>query len=414
MKSMIEAEVRKRELADNIKLGPGGIRELEFFAQSMQLVRGGADPLLRGREFRGAMSALAGDRGLGRETVASLLRSYEFLRSLENAIQAIRDQQTHDVPEAPADRQRLCLALGYRDWRELEQQLVEHRRRVAEAFAAVAFRTASPQDSVADQRLVQLWESAAAADAWSDYFHDGGFEDPAELGKALAGFVAEPALRNIDALARRRLIRFVAALTDLLRDRRNPGPTCRRVLVIVAAVIRRSAYIALLNENPAVLDRLVGLCEKSGYIAGEIARYPLLLDELLDSRIYTAEISIASMREDLASRLDRVDAGDSEQAVEALARFQRAQLFRIAIQDVSGRLPVMKSATALQSWQSWSSLLRWRLPGTTWWPHTDGPRSPEKTACATPASALSPTASSAGSSYLTVRTWTSSSCMTRR
>jgi glutamate-ammonia-ligase adenylyltransferase len=133
----------------------------------------------------------------------------------------------------------------------------------------------------------------------------------------------------------------------VLRDRQHPGQVCERVLGVVSRVVRRSAYLALLNENPPALRRLIGLCEQSTYLSRELERYPVLLDELLDPRVFSERMSAVTMREDLEERLAQVEAEDSEAQVEALARFQRATLFRIAAADIAGELPIMKVSDRL-------------------------------------------------------------------
>ncbi len=176
---------------------------------------------------------------------------------------------------------------------------------------------------------------------------ESGFEDAAMLSGSLVRFADRLVPRQVDVTARKRLTRFMCAFLLLLRKRRRPGVVCERVLTIIAQIVRRSAYVALLNENPAVLERLVGLCDQSDYLAGEIARFPLLLDELLDARLYSTQISPASIRADLEERLALLVAEDSERKIEVLAQFQRATLFRIAVADVSGNLPIMKVSDRL-------------------------------------------------------------------
>ncbi len=151
-------------MQDNIKLGPGGIREIEFIVQSLQLVRGGADEKLRCRELRKAMGRLGHSRGLGRAAVAILLEAYDFLRKLENGIQAIRDQQTHNLPKSPADRARLQVVMGYSSWDELTSDLELHRHNVTGQFSDVAFRgDGEPAGSDLAATLVACWNASASA-----------------------------------------------------------------------------------------------------------------------------------------------------------------------------------------------------------------------------------------------------------
>lgn len=348
MKALIATEVRKRELQDNIKLGPGGIREIEFITQSLQLVRGGGDQKLRTRELREALTRLGQSRGLGRASVSTLLDAYCFLRKLENGIQAIRDQQTHDLPESPEDRARLQLVMGYSSWDALINDLSQHRQHVSEQFAEVAFRSdTGPAEPELARTLTTHWNASASAEDWEQVLGSNDFEDAASVSDAIVRFAGNSSLRQIGVTAGKRLARFMCAFLMLLRERRNPGVVCERVLAIISQIVRRSAYVALLNENPAVLERLVGLCDQSDYLASEIARFPLLLDELLDPRLYSAQISSDSMRGDMEERLAQLESDDSERNIEVLAQFQRATLFRIGVADVSGNLPIMKVSDRL-------------------------------------------------------------------
>jgi glutamate-ammonia-ligase adenylyltransferase len=342
MKALIEGEVRRRELRDNVKLGPGGIREIEFIVQSQQLVRGGADRHLRNPSLRAVLDRLGHDRSLGPDAVQELFAAYDFLRRLENALQGIRDQQVHDLPAQAEDQARLALALGHADWPMLTKELDRHRANVTRQFSAVAFR--GGDDSRADSDFVPVpWSSdedgTAALEA-------AGINDAAQVAVEIGRFQSSTVVRQIDANARRRLDRFMASFIQSLRDRDDPALLARRVLAIVSQIVRRSAYVALLNENPVVRERLTDLCEQSAYLAEEIARYPLLLDELLDPRLFSARISRADMVGELEGRLARVD-DDSESAIEVLAQFQRATLFRVAVSDISGKLPIMKVSDAL-------------------------------------------------------------------
>jgi glutamate-ammonia-ligase adenylyltransferase len=347
MKALIEREVRKKEMAANIKLGPGGIREIEFVVQSLQLVRGGNDRQLRRPSLRDALGRLGDARGLGSEAAGLLGEAYVFLRRLENGLQAIRDRQTHDLPDNDDDRARIAMIMGFSDWESLQPVLEAHRDAVSEQFAAVAFRgEAGPAPDTVGDDIVSRW-SDAGEPAWREGLAAAGFAEADRIAECVARFAAMPVQRQIDATASRRLNRFMGGLLTLLRSRPHPGQVCERVLGVISQVVRRSAYLSLLNENPHALGRLISVCEQSAYLAEELERYPLLLDELLDPRVFSVPMSVATMRDDLRRRLDEVDGEDSEAQVEVLSRFQRATLFRIAVADLGGELPVMKVSDRL-------------------------------------------------------------------
>lgn len=346
MKALIAAEAKKRKLQHNVKLGPGGIREIEFIAQSLQLVRGGSDRKLKTPALRQALQHLGRTGALPVAEATSLLGAYDFLRRLENAIQAIRDQQLHDLPASPTDRARLALALGYESWAGLSEALEEFQETVRTAFAEVAFRgaDAAPGD---DGPVAALFTAMADVGEWQTALEQLGHADSREMAEALVAFCGSASVAQIGKAGSSRLRRFIPALLSALQERSQPAVVLKRVLGIVEHIMRRSAYVALLNENPVVLDRLVDLCETSAWLAEEIGRYPLLLDELLDPRLYTAPLTRESMLAELQRRLDSLASTESEQQIEVLAQFQRATLFRIAVADVTGNLPIMKVSDRL-------------------------------------------------------------------
>ncbi len=347
MHELISAEVARRDMADNVKLGPGGIREIEFIVQSLQLVRGGSQPELQERGLQKVMPRLIGERGLTKSAAENLLGAYEFLRRIENFMQAIRDQQTHQLPTDSVDRARLCEAMRFRDWISLRATLDAHRAEVSKQFEAIAFRAGAEvaEDGVRS-KSEDVWSRDAGAREWHHFLAEEGFSQAHELALELEKFARAPVTTQIDSTSRQRLRQFMPKLLLSIRTRQEPLIAFSRSLLVVEKVLRRSAYLALLNENEAALDRLVELCEKSIYVAEQLARYPVLLDELLDPRIYSGQLSRASFAEDLRQRLLHCDV-DAEAQMEVLGQFQRANQFRIAVADFHGTLPIMKVSDAL-------------------------------------------------------------------
>ena len=346
MYALIAAEVERRDLANNIKLGPGGIREIEFIVQSMQLVRGGNREELRQPSLLRVLPALEGGRVLDRAAVIRLRDAYVFLRRLENFIQAMRDQQVHDVPGNDADRDRLCVAMGYPDWETLERDLDMHRHNVTREFEAIAFRgsEAAAEDEL-EQRFAALWNGAAEEEEWARAV--SGYDEAGALAGSLAEFRHVPSTLKIDAIAQERLQRFMPRLLARVVQCDEPFLALERTLSVINRILRRSAYLSLLNENRLAIGRLVQLCESSSYVAAQIARYPVLLDELLEPRIETERIEKTEFESELESRLAHLQDADTEARMETLAQFQRANLFRIAVADFSGGLPIMKVSDSL-------------------------------------------------------------------
>ncbi|MBT8088504.1 MAG: bifunctional [glutamate--ammonia ligase]-adenylyl-L-tyrosine phosphorylase/[glutamate--ammonia-ligase] adenylyltransferase [Gammaproteobacteria bacterium] len=356
MHAKIAAEVQRRELQDNIKLGPGGIREAEFIVQSLQLVRGGSDPALQGRELQTVLPKLVGSRGLSKQGATALRAAYRFLRRLENFIQGIRDQQTHDLPADDADRQRLALAMNYADWSELLVDLDRHRAAITEQFEQIAFRD-DQRDTPFQQRAARAWESGRGMQHWLDLLQDADYPDAAEIARLIASFAEAPATQQVDSVSGERMQRFVPKLLAAIRQVESPGIALARVLTVVEGVLRRSAYISLLNENTAALQRLVDLCARSRYVSDWLARYPVLLDELLDPSILSGEVTKRDIEADLRQRLDMAALQDSEERMQVISQFQRSMMFRIAIADFSDSLPIMKVSDGL-TWLAEAVLAR--------------------------------------------------------
>ena len=344
MHSMIATEVQRRDLADNLKLGPGGIREIEFIVQSIQLVRGGSEPALQGRELMRVLPAIKGSHGLTQQAAAQLFEAYGFLRRLENFIQAIRDQQTHDLPQDEVDRERLCLAMGFVQWTELLAELDRHRDNVKAHFQAIAFDGVSETETN-HSLFTQLWELEASAEAWRDALLVAETDDAEALADEIVRFAASRAMQQSDATSQDRLRRFVPKLLRQVAQTQQPLAALRRCLFVVENVVRRSAYISLLNENKTALQRFVNLCEQSQYITDQLARHPVLLDELLDPRAWTDAITPQDVASELAKRLDGTT--DSEDRMQRIASAQRATMFRIAIADFNAQLPIMKVSDGL-------------------------------------------------------------------
>jgi glutamate-ammonia-ligase adenylyltransferase len=346
MQEMIATEVRRRELADNIKLGPGGIREAEFIVQALQLVRGGREPELQSRGLQTVLPKLVSDQGLTAADAGELRTAYRYLRRLENFIQAIRDQQTHDLPDQEVDRSRICFAMGHSDWDELLAELNRHRDAISRQFAAIALRDETGENPVR-RTFRQLWRSQASELQWASEIRAAGGSDEMTLAAKIVEFAASSSTKQADAACSRRLRRFVPKLMSTILGSSRPVPALARTLAVTERILRRSAYLALLNENEQALSRLVDLCARSQYIAEQISRYPVLLDELLDPRTFSGEVTKDEIADELRLKLDVDLDADSETQMQLIAQFQRSAMFRIAVADFNDQLPIMKVSDGL-------------------------------------------------------------------
>ncbi|WP_312937088.1 bifunctional [glutamate--ammonia ligase]-adenylyl-L-tyrosine phosphorylase/[glutamate--ammonia-ligase] adenylyltransferase [Pseudomonas sp.] len=345
MKQLIQQEVRRKGMADNIKLGAGGIREVEFIAQAFQLIHGGRDLSLQQRPLLKVLATLEGQGYLPPAVVAELRDGYAFLRYTEHAIQAIADRQTQMLPEDPVDRERVAYMLGFADWTQFHERLMQWRERIDWHFRQVI---ADPDEDEAEGELVvggewsPLWEQAQDEEAACRQLQEAGLQQPAEALRRLTALRASPSLRSMQRIGRERLDAFIPRLLAQAVEHADPDLVLERVLPLVEAVARRSAYLVLLTENPGALRRLLTLCAASPWIAEQITRFPLLLDELLnEGRLFSPPLA-PELASELRERLMRIPEDDLEQQMEALRHFKLAHSLRVAASEITGNLPLMK------------------------------------------------------------------------
>ncbi|MFW0756583.1 bifunctional [glutamate--ammonia ligase]-adenylyl-L-tyrosine phosphorylase/[glutamate--ammonia-ligase] adenylyltransferase [Pseudomonas sp. H11T01] len=346
MKQLIQQEVRRKGMAENIKLGSGGIREVEFIAQAFQLIHGGRDLSLQQRPLLKVLSTLEGQGYLPPAVISELREGYEFLRYTEHAIQAIADRQTQMLPDGERDQARIAFMLGFANWTAFHEQLMYWRGRVDWHFRQVI---ADPDEEEGDESEVvvggewlPLWEESQDEEAACRQLEEGGFVDAPKALKTLAGLRGSPQLRAMQRLGRERLDAFIPRLLAQSVEHANPDLVLERVLPLVEAVARRSAYLVLLTENPGALRRLLTLCAASPWIAEQITRFPLLLDELLnEGRLFKPPLA-PELAAELRERLTRIPEDDLEQQMEALRHFKLAHRLRVAASEISGSLPLMK------------------------------------------------------------------------
>jgi len=343
---LIVAEVRRQDMADNIKLGPGGIREIEFIVQSLQLVRGGSNPSLQTTGLREALDAAVEDNNLTAADAEELIACYDFLRRVENALQGFRDQQTHDLPTTGPGLVRLACAIGLSGPEALSEQVRATRRRVSERFDEIGSDD-DPDGDGLRQAIDKLWAAGADEPEWARLLGQQAFADAEQVASLMAAFAKRHSVMRTGRTAGRRLRQFVTRMLPAIRRSDDAALVLERLIAIAETVMRRSAYLSLLNENPAVLDRLVEICQASAYLSGEIARHPVLLDELIDARIFVDPPTIEDVDDELSRALARAPDDDVEASVDALAEFKRSMLFRVAAADFGGSMPIMKVSDRL-------------------------------------------------------------------
>jgi glutamate-ammonia-ligase adenylyltransferase len=288
MKALIMREVERKGMQDNIKLGSGGIREIEFTGQAFQLIHGGRDPELRCRQILTVLLRLARRGVLDQNMVSALQEAYCFLRDTENRLQMVDDRQVHDLPQDQLERQRLAYSLGYRDWFAFKTALDQHRSAVCDYFAGLFFTNKESgvdepdQNRLAMQQMIdgRLSESDAVA-----VLSDSGFDNAEAVYSQLSRFLASSVYKHITPLAQERLSALLPVVLQHLASVDNPEQTTNRVLDLLQAVVQRPVYLALLIEYPVALIQMIKLFEASGWIADYLVRHPILLDSLLDTEL---------------------------------------------------------------------------------------------------------------------------------
>ncbi|MES2669629.1 MAG: bifunctional [glutamate--ammonia ligase]-adenylyl-L-tyrosine phosphorylase/[glutamate--ammonia-ligase] adenylyltransferase [Pseudomonadota bacterium] len=347
MKATIAAEVARKDMAEDIKRGPGGIREIEFLAQALQLIRGGREAALRERRLQPALRALRDARHLTDDTCDGLIQAYRFLRLLENRLQMLRDAQTQQLPEDPTTRARLAQGLGEPDWASLYARLQAHRERVSREFdllLAPRGRAAQPDALVAYWRALREEGGDERETGASDALRDEGFEQVEAVDQLLRDFARAPGVRDLSDAARIRLDRLMPALLASVAVSAEPLLALRRLLAVLHAILRRASYLALLDEQPAALSRLIDTLARSALLGERLAAHPLLLDELLDVRVAGPLPRLDEFHAACAAALQQ---DDSEAALLALNEARQALSFRIALATLDRRVDGVDTARVL-------------------------------------------------------------------
>ena len=342
MKALIAAEVARKDLADDIKRGPGGIREIEFLVQALQLIRAGREPALQRRGLLASLHALVEGGQIAPATGTALTENYRFLRRLENRLQMLRDEQVYALPADDGSRARLAAGLGFADWPALQAALDEVRAQVSAEFEALLTRR---QKQHKPDALQAYWKQLPEGGDAS-VLADAGFDEAESLDAQLRDFLRGAAARQTSDIGRARLDRVMPALIAASASASQPDAALRRVLTLVQNILRRSSYLALLDEQPQALARLVDALSRSALLGERLAMYPLLLDELLDSRGSEAIPDAVAMREACEAAIAQAD-GDIDDALRLLNETRQAISFRIALATLDAAQSAADSARQL-------------------------------------------------------------------
>ncbi|RAW96999.1 MULTISPECIES: bifunctional [glutamate--ammonia ligase]-adenylyl-L-tyrosine phosphorylase/[glutamate--ammonia-ligase] adenylyltransferase [unclassified Photorhabdus] len=348
MKGMIEREVRRRGLKDNIKLGAGGIREIEFIAQVFQLIRGGRELCLQSQALLPTLQIIARLTLLQSLQVKQLADGYLFLRRLENLLQSINDQQTQTLPEDELNRSRLAWGMGFESWDALIIELNSKMGAVRAIFTQlIGDDSDNSEEEPSHVPFKSLWLEELEKEELIILAPHLDEEIAQQILHIISVFRHDVGKRTIGPRGRDvldHLMPRLLAKVCLRQDVNNQDVSIvlERVIPLLLSIVSRTTYLELILESEAVLTHVIRLCAASPMIATQLACHPLLLDELLDPQFLYEPLPLNAYKDELRQYLLRIPEDDEEQQLEALRQFKQAQLLRIAAEDITGVLPVMK------------------------------------------------------------------------
>jgi [glutamine synthetase] adenylyltransferase / [glutamine synthetase]-adenylyl-L-tyrosine phosphorylase len=338
LKAQITQELRRKDRMENIKLGPGGIREIEFIGQAFQLIRGGNEKSLQTRGILDVLRILGELKLLALDDAGQLAQSYCFLRRVENHIQQYQDRQTHDLPATVDAQQILAYSLDYPDWNSFKNQLDKVRVQVHTVFDQVFSLS---RQELKNQHSQQIWIGAADDAELRDYLSVFGLRQAEDSLIAIKQFKNAAAIRRLTSKGAKVLDRLMPQLIEAMQLVDNPDETLKRILGLFEAVAGRNVYLSLLAENPDALAQLIRLSSASSWICDYLSRYPVLFDELLDTRTLYEPLKKEDLNNQLVKLLTSIEVQDLEQLMIMLRQFKQLNVLRVAAADIMGAIPLM-------------------------------------------------------------------------
>lgn len=346
MKQLIVNEVKRKGLEDNIKIGSGGIREIEFIGQAFQLIRGGREQRLQKRSILYILDMLGQMGMLPEYVVQQLCAAYEFLRLSENRIQAYADKQTHLLPQDVDGKIRLAFSMGFADWESYYRKLADHRQVVHEHFEQIFSAPQAEEQSESDDQqgaaLKAMWYGRMSDADAAQLLQELGFEDGAQAFVFIKALHNSHALKALSQRARTRLDRLMPLVLSAISKASNAQNTLALIVNLLEKIARRSVYVALLIEHPMALSQLVRLVSMSPWVAEQITRNPVLMDELLDPRRLYEPMKKEELAQELSLRMASVDEGDLEAQMDVLRQFRHANVLRVAASQLTDAMPLAK------------------------------------------------------------------------
>ncbi|MBU4388713.1 MAG: bifunctional [glutamate--ammonia ligase]-adenylyl-L-tyrosine phosphorylase/[glutamate--ammonia-ligase] adenylyltransferase [Proteobacteria bacterium] len=343
MKYRISLEVSHKGMEKDVKVGPGGIREIEFFGQIFQLIRGGVVPVLQERSILNVLKILAERRYIPQDVYNDLTEAYKFLRNTEHRLQEFSDQQTHKIPSDPVGKARLAASMGFDKWEFFALELKRYMESVHYHFnKLLATKDFETKSEKIDNELKAVWLDLTKDDHSNKVLFDAGFCEPDDVLHLLEDLRNDPETRSLSDEGRKRLGKLIPLVLKEVGKSEQPYLTLNRIIDLIKVIERRTCYIALLLENPDALIHLVRLSNASPWIVSFLARHPVLLDELLDTRTLYMPPKKSDIENEIRRKLDHIPDQDLEYQIEELCIFKQINVLRVAAADVTKALPLMR------------------------------------------------------------------------
>lgn len=337
LKRKITLDLQRKDRTENVKLSPGGIREIEFIGQAFQLIRGGRDKTLQQRQIINVLQTLDELDQLPTQVVEKLVTGYRFLRQVENRIQQYGDRQTHELPVEANQRLSLAFGCGFDDWDSFKDYLDKVRDDVHGAFQQV-FESPQSDSEPGDADLV--WNQNDDETRWQAATHLG-YDDAHLAIDVLDKFRGAGSFKRLTAKGAESVDRLIPLILGAAVVTENKETTLQRILDLIEAIASRQTYLSLLVENPLALSQLVKLAAASPWILAYIAAAPLLLDELLDPRTLYSPPTKQQLQGEIDQRIHTTDLSDLEYLMSELRHFKQSNVLRVAAADISGVIPLM-------------------------------------------------------------------------
>ncbi|MCP4021639.1 MAG: bifunctional [glutamate--ammonia ligase]-adenylyl-L-tyrosine phosphorylase/[glutamate--ammonia-ligase] adenylyltransferase [Desulfobacteraceae bacterium] len=342
MKARITAQIKSKKLKNNIKLGSGGIREIEFFGQIFQLIRGGVEPKLQEPGIVKVLDLLYAHGLIDQEACNDLKEAYSFLRLVENRLQEYADLQTHDLPENVEQQIILALSMGFDSWEKFKTVLEIHLGNVHTHFNDLLVTGNEKTLDDESQSLKELWVRINDPQVMADTIAVSGFEDPKKVLDMLRALEQHPNTKQLTPNGRKKLSRLVPLLVKAAGKTKDPETVLSRLVDLIITIERRTTYLSLLIENKGILETLVNLAQKSTWIILFLSSHPVLLDELMHPQTLYSLPKKKALQKELSIRMERIPGSDIEYQLEELCIFMQINTLRVAAADISGNYPLMK------------------------------------------------------------------------